>query len=75
MCLPGTFGGCRRGRTTYIALLSGFTESAIFSTKLGGDEAAETEDDAGGDGKTLTTTFWDTETDVSEADVVTSADP
>ena len=44
-------------------------------TKLGGDEAAETEDDAGGDGKTLTTTFWDTETDVSEADVVTSADP
>ena len=44
-------------------------------TFFGGDGVAEMIDDYGGDGRTETTTVWDTGTDISEADVVTDADP
>ena len=58
-----------------LRFFAGVTGSAEAPTKIGGDEIAGTEDDAGSDGGTETTTVWDTDTDVSEADAVIDADP
>ena len=58
-----------------LRFLDSFTESAVVLTKLGGDEVAGTEVDAGGNVIIKTNTEWDTGTDVADADVATNADP
>ena len=45
---------------------------AVVSTKLGGDEIVGTAGDAGGDGRTETTTVGDTETNFNEKEVHTA---
>ena len=45
-----------------------------MSAKLGGDEVAGTEDDAGSDGGIKTTTVQETGTDVKNINVVIDAD-